>query len=763
MVGSISRHTDHDDDDFADEGRGTSSNGIKTNENGGGSGGGDSRTDNDDEWTPLNGDSNDSTTPGRVNKNKRFGSSSSSSLFDKGCGSYCNPFDACHQAKAGELWSSLVFGWFDPVIQTMQHKLDTGVSPNLDDDEHIPPLPPDDRAADIDVDFERLWSNEQTSDRDASSSSSLARCLWTAFSPMFIRAGFLKAVHDCLQFVGPKVLNGLIEFLRDPTEPLGVGLALTAAVTVAQLGMSLCLRHYFFMCYRVGIKVRTAVLMAIYKKALKIDSTYYKKHPVGQVTNLMSVDVERLQGVIPFLHAIWYSFLQIVLAMYFLWQQLGPSCLAGVLVIVLSIPLTAVTASWMGKLQKKLMEAKDNRVDVNQETVANMKVVKLQAWEEPFRDKITKLRDFELWRLFSYDVGQSCTQLLWSSVPLLIALTTFGAYVVIAGKVRAVGTVLDRLFSNDFNRGVYFDEIASHSVVFHSQFFLLVQSLDVAVALTSLALFEILRFPLFMLPYVINMTVEAGVSLKRIQDFLSAPDHKPPPTLPPSATSIPSPVIRLRDTTVTYEDLRSHKSSGSSSKLSLKDQIENTEDQLLLIKAKLADAEERLAELADGQHSNSKVRSYGTKHATGISDSDMFDKSEKLLSLRHIDFEVLEGEFVAIVGSVGSGKSTLLKSILGELQLVSGDVMSRDQIAYFDQKPFIMNDTVKGNIIFGKDEEGSEDADLYRLSIEAACLQHDLDMLGDGDQTEIGEKGITLRYVIMDLRLCILLSILMIL
>jgi ABC-type multidrug transport system fused ATPase/permease subunit len=254
---------------------------------------------------------------------------------------------------------------------------------------------------------------------------------------MFLRAGCLKAVHDCLQFVGPQVLNGLIVFLRkdESTENISVGLYLTVAVTVAQLCMSLCLRHYFFMCYRVGIKVRTAVLMAIYKKAIRIDSSYYKKHPIGQVTNLMSIDVQRLQDVISFLHAVWYSFLQIVLAIYFLWRQLGPSCLAGVFMILLSIPLTAVTASWMGKLQKQLMEAKDKRVDVNQETVTNMKVVKLQAWEAPFKDRITKLRSYELRRLLMYYIGQSCTQLLWSSVPLIIALTTFGAYVVIAKKV----------------------------------------------------------------------------------------------------------------------------------------------------------------------------------------------------------------------------------------------------------------------------------------------------------------------------------------
>lgn len=355
----------------------------------------------------------------------------------------------------GELWNFLVFGWFTPVLERMREQLSVGISPDLEDDS-IPSLRTEDTSTFLHKEFKELWQNEQDSNSQ-DDRPSLTWCLWKALSPLFIRAGMLKLVHDCLQFVGPQVLHDLIEFLRMPSENLAQGLTLTAVVTVAQLGMSLCVRHYFFMCYRVSLRMRTIVLMAIYEKALTIDPSYYQNHSVGQVTNLMSVDTQRLQDVISYLHAVWYSFLQISLSMYFLWQQLGPSCLAGVLVILLSIPSTAMAAQWMGRLQKELMTQKDSRMQANQETVGNMKVVKLQAWEGPFREKIIGMRQIELRRLFLYSIGKAVTWLLSSAVPLLIALATFGAYVTIAGK-----------------------------------------ALDVASALTALALFEILRFPLYM-------------------------------------------------------------------------------------------------------------------------------------------------------------------------------------------------------------------------------------------------------------------------
>lgn len=355
------------------------------------------------------------------------------------------------------LWKSLVFGWFTPVLDRMQDDINVGISPDLENDS-IPPLPQEDSSGFLLQEFQTLWKQQQEKNGEA---ASLAMCLWQSYSPLFLKAGVLKAVHDCLQFVGPQVLNRLIEFLRAPSENLTNGLVLTAAVTVAQIIMSLCLRHYFFMCYRVSLRIRTSVLLAIYQKALTIDPSFYQDHPIGQVTNLMSVDTQRLQDVVSFLHAIWYSFLQIGLSMYFLWQQLGPSCLAGVFIIILSIPLTAFTAQWMGGLQKKLMGRKDDRVQTNQETITNMKVVKLQAWEESFRQKVLELRRLELRQLLAYSLAGAATWLLWSAVPLLIAVGTFGSYVAIAGH-----------------------------------------SLDVASALTALALFALLRFPLFMVGYL---------------------------------------------------------------------------------------------------------------------------------------------------------------------------------------------------------------------------------------------------------------------
>ncbi|CAF1159240.1 unnamed protein product, partial [Adineta steineri] len=105
------------------------------------------------------------------------------------------------------------------------------------------------------------------------------------------------------------------------------------------------------------------------------------------------------------------------------------------------------------------------------------------------------------------------------------------------------------------------------------------------------------------------------------------------------------------------------------------------------------------------------------------------------LILKNINLEIQQGSLIALVGMVGSGKSSILAALLGEMNKVHGNVSISGKIAYVPQTAWIMNVTLRGNILFGQDF----DENLYNRVIEACALKQDL-----GDQTEIGEKGINL-------------------
>lgn len=109
-------------------------------------------------------------------------------------------------------------------------------------------------------------------------------------------------------------------------------------------------------------------------------------------------------------------------------------------------------------------------------------------------------------------------------------------------------------------------------------------------------------------------------------------------------------------------------------------------------------------------------------------------------SLDGVNLEVEAGSLVMVVGKVGSGKSSLLNAMLGEMPLKSGSIAVNGKISYVSQETWIRNSSLKDNVLF--EEEFEEQR--YANVLESSQLSLDLHALPDGDQTEIGERGINL-------------------
>jgi ABC-type multidrug transport system fused ATPase/permease subunit len=120
-----------------------------------------------------------------------------------------------------------------------------------------------------------------------------------------------------------------------------------------------------------------------------------------------------------------------------------------------------------------------------------------------------------------------------------------------------------------------------------------------------------------------------------------------------------------------------------------------------------------------------------------------YDKSNAF-ALKNIDLDIRAGECVALVGPVASGKSTLLLALLNEVPVVGGSVLwgnsgtKRPALAWVPQEAFIINATVRENILLGASETGLEGA------IAQAMLTEDVRALPGGLNTEIGDHGVNL-------------------
>uniref|UniRef100_A0A673JUE1 Multidrug resistance-associated protein 1 n=1 Tax=Sinocyclocheilus rhinocerous TaxID=307959 RepID=A0A673JUE1_9TELE len=306
---------------------------------------------------------------------------------------------------------------------------------------------------------------------------SLFCALCRTFGPYFLVSSLYKIVHDILMFVGPEILRLLIQFVNDSSAPDWHGYFYTTLLFVCTCVQTLILQKYFHVCFVTGMRLRTAIVGAVYRKALVITNAARRTSTVGEIVNLMSVDAQRFMDLITYINMIWSAPLQVILALYFLWQNLGPSVLAGVAVL----NLFSCSAGLFVSISLIRSSFKDNRIKLMNEVLNGIKVLKLYAWELAFKDKVSAIRESELRVLKKTAYLGAVSTFTWVCAPFLVALSTFAVYVLV-------------------------DE---HNI------------LDAQKAFVSLALFNILRFPLNMLPMVISSMVQASVSMKRLRVFLS--------------------------------------------------------------------------------------------------------------------------------------------------------------------------------------------------------------------------------------------------
>ncbi|KAF9269804.1 multidrug resistance-associated ABC transporter [Marasmius fiardii PR-910] len=232
--------------------------------------------------------------------------------------------------------------------------------------------------------------------------------------------------------------------------------------------------------------------------------------------------------------------------------------------------------------------------------------------------------------------------------------------------------------------------------------------LNVAIVFSSLQLFNIIRQPLMYFPVVLTALSDALVALDRVGSFLTAEELDEPYQVDYKGGS----AIEV-DGDFTWETVSKLEGPPKPSKPAKGKQ-----------KPELSARRENSAAVSDKSDATSGE-----------------DKEEgQPFMLKNLKFSIPRGSFVAIVGRVGSGKSSILQALVGEMRRVRGSVTFGGTVAYVPQTSWIRNTTLKENVLFGQEE----DDERFQEIISACSLEHDLEMLPEGEETEIGEKGINL-------------------
>ena len=331
----------------------------------------------------------------------------------------------------------------------------------------IPLVAPKDRAK---TSYKVLNTNwERLKAENPSKQPSLAWAILKSFWKEAALNAIFAGVNTLVSYVGPYMISYFVDYLGGKETFPHVGYVLAGIFFVAKLVETLTTRH-----------------------------------TSGEIVNYMAVDVQRVGDYSWYLHDMWMLPLQIVLALLILYKNVGIASIATLIATIISIVVTVPVARIQEHYQDKLMAAKDERMRKTSECLRNMRILKLQAWEDRYRIRLEEMRGVEFKWLRKALYSQAfITFIFWSS-PIFVSAVTFATSILLGGQLTAGGV------------------------------------------LSALATFRILQEPLRNFPDLVSTMAQTKVSLDRITSFLQDEELQEDATivLPPGMTNI---AVEIKD------------------------------------------------------------------------------------------------------------------------------------------------------------------------------------------------------------------------
>ncbi|KAG8815537.1 hypothetical protein FRC18_001456 [Serendipita sp. 400] len=426
---------------------------------------------------------------------------------------------------------------------------------------------------------------------------------------------------------------------------------------------------------------------------------------IGKIVNLMSNDANRVSNTAAALYMLYGAPLELVVGSIFLYQLLGFSGFAGYIILVVGSPLNNYLMRRGRDIQRAAQEARDKRMKVLNELVSEAKFIKFGAGENKWIEKCLAARAVELKLLIKSTINSLGFSITWSMAPVLVSIVSFTVYVYTGNR------------------------------------------LTVSVAFTAIQIFSMIKGPMNIIPAFMAMLLSTQVALDRINQYLNEED-------------VPAFVSSLIDE---EESPQSSAASSKSQKIGIENGWFRWNQAIEPVDTSKSKGhgwrfwkrwtkKEQIPSLP----TTPATTTQGIDHTRENTSTTLVDTT--VFELQDINIIFPTGKLTVVTGPTAAGKSALLMALLGEMTPVEeGNKKShiylpkhiaqieeqsglRNCIAYCAQSPWLEHLTIRDNILFGS----PFDQERYDQVIEQCALKPDLQILEDGDMTEIGARGVSL-------------------
>ncbi|EAS00380.2 ABC transporter C family protein (macronuclear) [Tetrahymena thermophila SB210] len=638
--------------------------------------------------------------------------------------------------QRASIFSKIFFWWAIPLVRL-------GNRIHLEQ-EHLDQLAEDQKSSFY---FNRFKKNFEKYS-EMKSNQVLTRSLITTFRSRIIISFVITFFDSCVLMSTPYLIKTVIEYSSEKNQDYRIGIILICAVVLSRIILCILDSHSNYQFSTLGFDLTNTVSVALLEKSLRYSLLSTDDYKVGSLVNMIQVDGQRLQFLFNQFSSICFLPLQLGFGIYLMSDIIGISFLFGVGVMLLMGFINFLIGRFSLKYQKLFMKEKDDRMKITTEVFNAIKFIKANAWEEYFYDKLDLKRQKELSLVAKkFICGSMSIFSLWIT-PMLIINATFAGYVLLGNQMTPVK------------------------------------------AFTIISIFSVLQEPIRSLPVIISNLIETYVSIKRMEKYLGQQD-------------INKKFLKhnLEDSSDTFYALKITNGNFYWRTPQIKNEIENQQEsqqneniseqnkgyyssfipvqesdqdekdlqrnnqnkqpnqQKEINKDSVVDKDSYISQKNNStiifndkiqdsnQNQQQNPQNPGSESKQQIESPLQTNKEQNDFHiLKNINITIPKGKFVAIIGDVGCGKSSLLQSIIGEMKYDEQNEFNMPQveingdISLVNQKPWILNATVKDNIVFGF----PFDEEKYEQCVKYACLKSDFKVLADGDQTQIGEKGVNL-------------------
>uniref|UniRef100_A0A8C7WG56 Multidrug resistance-associated protein 4 n=1 Tax=Oncorhynchus mykiss TaxID=8022 RepID=A0A8C7WG56_ONCMY len=254
-------------------------------------------------------------------------------------------------------------------------------------------------------------------------------------------ACYWRSYSEIIKVIQPVLLGKLIRYFEsydpDNMDALYEACGYAAGVSLSTLGLAALHHLYFYHVQRAGMKIRVAMCHMIYRKALCLNSTALGKTTTGQIVNLLSNDVNKFDEVTIFLHFLWVGPLQAAAVMVLLWYEIGPSCLAGMAVLVFLMPIQTLFGRLFSSFRGTTAALTDNRIRTMNEVVSGIRIIKMYAWEKPFAALVDEVRRKEISKIMKSSYLRGLNMASFFVASKIIVFITFTVYVLMGNRISA--------------------------------------------------------------------------------------------------------------------------------------------------------------------------------------------------------------------------------------------------------------------------------------------------------------------------------------